>query len=162
MARYGETIMPDSLREMVSFRIRLIQIAAYRRFEAVLRGYGTAPRYFGLLKIVEANPGISQSRLAEAVMLERASLVPILDVMEREGVVRRDPSPSDRRLRCVSLTEAGAGLLAQMAPEVARHEAAMTAGIGAGDMARLIAMLDLIEANLAATPGAPQGGEGAA
>jgi enoyl-CoA hydratase len=42
--------------------------------------------------------------LAEAISRVRSSLVPILDKLEADGLLKRRPSPTDRRLKCVSLT----------------------------------------------------------
>jgi len=148
----SDIVEPEVLRDLVSYRVRLVQIAAFKRFEAVLKGFGTAPRYFGMLAIVEANPGISQSRLAAAIFLERASLVPILETMEREGIVRREGSPTDRRLRCVSLTEAGKDLLDATKPHVAEHEARLVTGLNARERKTLIWLLRRVEENLAAAP----------
>lgn len=139
---------PELLEGLVSYRIRLIQIAAFKSFEAVQEGFGSAPRYFGMLCLIEANPGIPQSRLAEAICLERASLVPILEAMETEGVVRREGSPRDRRLRCVFLTEHGVELLARMKPHVTAHEARLVAGFSAGERKLLASLLRRVETNL--------------
>lgn len=152
----ADIVEPEILRDLVSYRIRLVQIAAFKQFEAVLAGFGTAPRYFGMLAIIEANPGIPQSRLAEAIFLERASLVPILDAMEREGIVRREGSPADRRLRCVSLTDDGKALLEALKPHVARHEARMVAGLSARERGALIRLLRRVEDNLAAAATPPR------
>ncbi len=65
-------IEPQDLADLVSHQIRLIQIAAYKSFETQAKGFGSAPRYFGLLRIIESNPGLNQSRLAEAVCLDRS------------------------------------------------------------------------------------------
>ena len=62
------------LEDLIGYRIRLVQIAAYKDFESVTKGFGQAPRYFGLLSLVEANPGLPQGKLAEAsISFDRAS-----------------------------------------------------------------------------------------
>lgn len=141
-------VEPPSLKSSVSYRIRLLQIAAYKTFEAQVTGFGSAPRYFGLLKIIEANPGIPQSRLAEAVFLDRSSLVPLLDALTREGWVERKKSPADKRVRRVFLTEAGATRLAELEQEVVRHEAAMTEGLSQKDTSNLLTLLHRVDENL--------------
>ncbi|MFP4274388.1 MAG: MarR family winged helix-turn-helix transcriptional regulator [Paracoccaceae bacterium] len=143
-----EVVVPPDLLGRVSYRIRLIQIAAYKNFEKVVTGLGTAPRYYGLLKIVEANPGIPQARLAEAIFLDRSSLVPILEALTAEGWVERRTTERDRRLRRVYLTPQGETRLALLECEVARHEAMMTRGLSEAEKARLLSSLDRIDANL--------------
>lgn len=141
-------VEPPFLRNSVSYRIRLLQIAAYKTFEAQVEGFGIAPRNFGLLKIIEANPGIPQSRLAEALFLDRSSLVPLLDTLTREGWVERRKAANDKRVRRVFLAEDGAERLARLEEEVVRHEAAMTSGLSDSEEAELLRLLALVDENL--------------
>jgi DNA-binding MarR family transcriptional regulator len=151
-----EVVEPAELLSRVSYRIRLIQIAAYKSFEKVVTGLGTAPRYYGLLKIVEANPGIPQTRLAEAIFLDRSSLVPILETLTDEGWVERRATERDRRVRRVYLTAQGQERLSLLEREVARHEEMMTGGMSEAEKARLLASFDRIDANLREAFAAPE------
>ncbi len=142
-------VIPPDLQDRVSFQIRQLQIVAYKNFEKRVTGFGTAPRYFGMLKIIAANPGIAQIRLAEAIFLDRSSLVPIIETLTREGWLIRKAAPGDRRVRRVYLTEDGANRLALLEAEVDRHEARMTAGLSPQALALLRRGLDQISVNLA-------------
>ncbi|TNF17587.1 MAG: MarR family transcriptional regulator [Rhodobacteraceae bacterium] len=146
-----DVALPDLLRGRVSYRIRLLQIAAYKSFEKVVTGFGTAPRYFGMLKIIEANPGIPQTRLAEAIYLDRSSLVPILTALTREGWIERRPARGDRRVRRVFLTPQGAERLVQLDAQVAEHEAMMTRGLSEPERETLLGLLDRVNENLRAS-----------
>lgn len=146
-----EVSLPERLSGRVSYRIRLIQIAAYKSFERVVTGFGTAPRYFGMLKIIEANPGIPQTRLAEAIYLDRSSLVPILTTLTREGWIERKPAQGDRRVRRVFLTPNGAERLVQLETQVTEHETMMTRGLSDAERETLLDLLDRVDANLRAS-----------
>ena len=148
--RRAPVVEPSELTESVSYRIRLLQIAAYKSFENVVSGHGSAPRYFGMLKIVEANPDITQARLAEALFLDRSSLVPILVALSREGWIERRPSPEDKRVRQVYLTGDGQVRLARLEREVIQHETMMTTGLNTDEKAELLRLLDRIDENLRA------------
>lgn len=139
---------PAVVGDLVSYRIRLLQIAAYKSFESVLREFGPTPRYLGLLGLISTNPGAAQSRLAEDLHLDRSSLVAILDMLEAEGLVERRRSASDRRVRRIFLTEAGSDVLARLEPHVVHHEAELTAGLTDDERATLLEMLDRIGDNL--------------
>ena len=145
-------VEPEVPRTYIGYRIRLIQIAAFKQFEAMMTGFGSAPRYFGMLCYIKANPGITQSRLARAILLTRASLVPILETMEREGVVVRTESPTDKRLRCVSLTEKGKALVERLMPFVAEHEATLVEGLSEHERKTLFKLLCKVEDNIARHP----------
>ncbi len=136
------------LADLVGYRVRLVQIAAYKDFEEnAKKTFGSAPRYFGLLTLIEANPGLSQARLAEEIHLVRSSLVPILDKLEAEGLVERR-SASDRRSNAVWLTPRGKSVLARLRPVVTEHEKRLTEGFSDAEKAALLALLHKVDANL--------------
>jgi len=139
---------PQDLRDQVSYMVRLIQISAYKNFEKHTTGFGSAPRYYGLLRLVEANPGITQSRLAEAIYLDRSSLVPILDTLEREGYLARTASATDKRVRCIALTPGGRARLEELKVHVRRHEDLIVDGLDEGERAILRGLLQRIDGNL--------------
>lgn len=132
----------------ISYKLRLAQIVAYRGFEGVVTGLGAAPRYFGLLCIIRDNPGQAQSRLAEAVALQRSSLVTILDRLEADGLVERRAVSGDRRMKQVWLTPEGGRTLDLLLPQAEAHEAAMTAGLSEEEKALFLRALDQVVQNL--------------
>jgi DNA-binding MarR family transcriptional regulator len=119
------------IADQVGYRVRLLQIAAFKDFEEKTYGFGSAPRYFGLLSIIEANPGSQQNRLAEAVHLQPSSLVPILDKLQNEKLVERRSSKLDRRSKSVWLTPEGTKILARLRPLVEEHEKRLTRSFSA-------------------------------
>ena len=144
----ADLMEPDGLATLVSYRIRLLQIAAYKSFEQTATGHGSAPRYYGMLKLVAANPGVTQTRLAEAIFLDRSSLVPILDTLTREGWIERRKAAQDKRVRRIYLTPGGAAKLTGLEVEIEAHEAMMTAGLSGGEKTQLLALLRRIDTNL--------------
>ena len=61
---------------------------------------------WAVLTIIENNPEIDQSRLAEAVAIDRTNTGRLVDQLEAKGLVERRPHDSDRRvwmLRCTPL-----------------------------------------------------------
>ena len=134
--------------DLLGYRIRLVQIAAFKDFEAGAKGFGQAPRYFGLLCLIEANPGLPQGRLAEGVHLVRSSLVPIIDKLEGEGLIERRSSSADRRLKAVWMTTKGKKLLARLRPLVEAHERRLTQGFSAIEKKALLDLLGRVDLNL--------------
>lgn len=132
----------------VGYRLRLAQILAYRNFEEKITDHGVAPRYLGLLGIVSANPGQPQNKLADAIGLQKSSLVTILDRLEKERILERRAIPQDRRARGVWLTPRGEKVVTELAVRAADHEERMAKGIPAEDRERLIEMLGHIIDNL--------------
>jgi DNA-binding MarR family transcriptional regulator len=139
-----EKLEPDDLASMISYQIRLIQIAAYKSFESKARGFGSAPRYYGLLRIVESNPGLNQSRLAKAVFLDRSSLVPILEALTKEGIIERSGSKTDKRIRRVFITEKGRALLEELRVLVDEHESDLAEPLSEAERGMLSELLQKI------------------
>jgi MarR family transcriptional regulator, transcriptional regulator for hemolysin len=68
---------------------------------------------------MQARSPLSQSNLADGLAVSRASMVQTIDCLVRSGLVKRASSDSDRRLRRVVVTEAGARLYSRLRDEVA-------------------------------------------
>lgn len=136
------------LENMIAYQIRLAQIAAYKDFETVTTGFGQAPRYFGLLSLIEANPGMSQSRLAEEIHLGRSSLVSIVDKLTSENIVERREVGGDRRRHALWLTTKGKKTLERLKPHVAAHEKRLTEGMSSAERKLFLCMLQTIDANM--------------
>jgi DNA-binding MarR family transcriptional regulator len=64
--------------------------------------------------------GLRVNELARAVVLSPTGMSRFVDRLERQGLVRREPDPADRRALQVVLTEAGRDLLRRMWPIYAR------------------------------------------
>jgi DNA-binding MarR family transcriptional regulator len=135
--------------DKVGFRLRLAQIAAFKDFEeGSRRRFGQAPRYFGLLSLIQDNPGMPQGRLAEAIHLVRSSIVPILDKLEAEGLIQRRDAPNDRRAKGVWLTAKGVKAMRELRPHVIAHEKRLVAGMSDEERELLVRLLTRIDQNL--------------
>jgi DNA-binding MarR family transcriptional regulator len=128
--------------------VRLVQIAAYKDFEENARRFGQAPRYYGLLGVIETNPGLSQTQLAECLHLVRASLVPILDKLTSDGLVERRSDATDKRVRRVWLTTKGKKLMSKLSVAARQHEARLMAGFSAKEKETFLQLLRRADANL--------------
>ena len=128
------------LPELIGYQLRLAQLAVFRDFERSVGDLGISPGRVGVLVLVNGNPGITQSRLAEAVGLDRSTLVPVLDGLERRGLVERRRG-KDRRTNGLSLTASGKLLLGRVKRRIAKHERRMLSGMSDTERGQLIALL---------------------
>mgnify|MGYP001618817137 CR=1 FL=1 len=92
--------------------------------------------------IAKAKEPLSQRALADLLGIEGPSIVSMLDRLERDGLVRREPSPLDRRVKLAHLTDDGRALYAKVREEADAFRAAMLDGL---DPATLNAAADLLE-----------------
>ncbi|MCZ7565923.1 MAG: MarR family transcriptional regulator [Burkholderiales bacterium] len=128
------------LPALLGYQLRLAQLAVFRDFAAASRAFGVSPGRFGMLVLVEANPGVTQTRLAEAVGLDRSTLVAVLDELEDRGLLERRRG-EDRRTNGLWLTRRGKTLLGRMKARVLAHEAHVAARLSAAERRTLLALL---------------------
>lgn len=132
------------LTELLGYHVRLAQVAVFRDFAANLRDYDMLPTQFGTLVIIGANPGIKQTDLARAIQLDRSTIVPLLDRLEKEGWVTRERLPSDRRTNALKLTLAGEEFLAKLTPLVLDHDKHIQSKLDNNEQNQLIKLLSKI------------------
>ena len=130
-----------ALDGFVGFGLRIAQIRVFKDFEQGLAELGVTPASFSVLEVLRRNPGITQSKLAAAVHLDRSSVVPLLDKLEKRGLLSRQASTTDRRHNHIHLSGDGEALLDAAMLRVREHEARMTAKLTAAEKKSLMALL---------------------
>jgi DNA-binding MarR family transcriptional regulator len=136
-----QKLAPGALHGLLGYRLRLAQQAVFRDFAASVPGL--SPGRVGLLIYIDANPGVTQSRLAEAAERDRSTMVGVLDQLESRGLVERRRG-KDRRTNGLWLTRAGRTLLLRALRGIARHEKRIAARLSAGDRRHLLELLGRI------------------
>jgi DNA-binding MarR family transcriptional regulator len=133
---------------LIGYQLRLTQLAIFKDFGTSVHDQEISPGRFGVLVLIGSNPGLTQSRLAEATQLDRSTMVAVIDQLEERSLVERRAAPNYRRSNALWLTAAGKKLLAAMKRRVKAHEKHIAAALGGDDAARLIDMLERIRAHL--------------
>lgn len=90
----------------------------------------------------KAKSPLSQSELADRLGVEGATMVAMLDRLEKANLVVREPSTTDRRIKHVVVTEAGNALYARVKTEATTLQAEILSRV---DTTRLAAVTDLLE-----------------
>jgi DNA-binding MarR family transcriptional regulator len=79
-----------------------------RYLEVELRHSDVSLIRFNIMSTLYKNGGeMTPSEISESVFREKNSITSVLNTLEREGVVRREPSASDRRSVKVVITDKG-------------------------------------------------------
>jgi DNA-binding MarR family transcriptional regulator len=111
------------LPELLGYRLRRAQTAVFRNFaEVVGAERGVTPGLFGMVQVIAANPGLCQSRLAEAMGVDRSTIVAVIHRLERLGLVARTRSRNDARSHALRVTSGGRAALRRLERLVRRHE----------------------------------------
>lgn len=102
------------LGESVGYLVRRAQIAIFQRFFELFSEVDIRPVQYSILTVIERNPGLGQTALADALGIKKTNLVGLIDELEARGLARRKSAEIDRRARELYLTPKGTGLLARL------------------------------------------------
>ena len=130
----------SSLDGIVGFHLRKAILKAQSTF-AKAAGRNMMTGQWAVMAIIRDNPGRTQTAIAEAAGLDRSSLVPILNQLEKSGFIVREPVVDDRRAHAVRMTDKGLAELSGLDAEVQIIEEKVVHGLGAQDHALLIDLL---------------------
>jgi DNA-binding MarR family transcriptional regulator len=117
--RPDKTPLGTLLSILMSFEV----LARY--LEVELRRYDATLIRFNIMSQLYKNGGeMTPSEIAASVFREKNSITAAINTLERQGVVRREPSPNDRRSLKVVITDKGwkeANQLNPIAQELSRE-----------------------------------------
>ena len=132
------------LPDLLGYHLRRAQQAVFQDFASSLDDAEVTPGQFGVLALIDANAGLSQTRLAEILGIDRSTLVGVIDKLEGQGLVERAARPNDRRSHALKLSDDGAARFRALAKQVKRHEARMARQLSPGERKTLIQLLQKI------------------
>jgi DNA-binding MarR family transcriptional regulator len=130
------------LTSYVGYALRRAQIAAFSDFIASLRQLELRPAIFGILMVIDQNPGLPQSAVCAALGIQKANFVPLLNELVRRRLAVRHAGVADRRSYALHLTPDGRGLLNRARELHAEHESRMARRLGADGREHLLALLN--------------------
>ena len=134
------------LSEAVVYRLRRAQLSVVTEFNESLLAFGLRPADFSVLILVANNTGLKQSDVAEALGIQRANFVAIIDGLEDKGLLQRRRSETDRRVHFMEMTEEGRFVMDDISHIWREHEDKLIDRLG-GEKARdqLIGLLRRIQ-----------------
>ena len=101
-----EVNLPDCPYYLMS-RATLVVTAALKRGFAAQDVSRVNPAYLAVLLCLWTEDGLKVVELGRRAGLETSTMTGLLDRMERDGLVTRDPDPDDRRAHLIHLTQEG-------------------------------------------------------
>ena len=106
--------------------------------------FGITPLQYSLLSVLVEAGEVDQTTLAQAVAIDRTTTTGALKRLEARGLVRRTPSPLDRRAQQCGVTTAGRALCAAMEQPVREAHDATVAALTPGERRTLLDLLKKI------------------
>lgn len=84
------------------------------------------------------------AELAEMAGCTRATMTGLIDSLERDGMVKREPDAQDRRMMRVVLTDSGRSLIQTMLPQHFQQVTQMMSGLNDEELRTLSSLLEKI------------------
>ncbi len=98
-----------------------------------------------LIHLKQTGGGMTQKDLASLIGVDGSSLVRVLDILERQGLIERRRSESDGRARLVFLTLEGERRVAAISRELAKGEQTLLAGLSESELDAMLSSFDVID-----------------
>ncbi|WP_410621646.1 MarR family winged helix-turn-helix transcriptional regulator [Amycolatopsis sp. cmx-8-4] len=149
----------EAKRPRLGSAFLLAQVGAHaaQQFTERMTELDLTPAQVGLLRLVASRPGQSQQSLAKQLGTPATRLVPLVDGLEKRGLIERRRNAEDRRLYAVELSEDGRALLGRVGQAGAAHEQAVTAALTDDERDVLHGLLVKIADQQGLTPGVHPG-----
>jgi len=137
-----QTIKPGLLSGLLGYRLRVAQQTVFRDFARSIPE--ASPGRVGILLLIDANPGVTQSRLAQAVGIDRSTMVGVLHALQARELIERRRG-EDRRTNGLWLTRMGRALVASLKQRIRIHERRVASRLSAAERVQLLALLEKLE-----------------
>lgn len=133
----------------MGFVVNTAAKAFQRSFDIELRkNAGVSLSQWRVVGALVIQPGLTQKEIADKVGIEGATLVPIIDKMEKEGLLKRKPDSDDRRVNRIYLTQKADSLWEAMIECALRIRKSSLKNISESDIQTTLETLRKISKNL--------------
>ncbi len=133
-----DTIDYGVLDELVGYRLRRAQLAYFNSFSSFCGELGISLGLIGVIEIVQKNPGLTQTAVAQALGNDRSAMVAAVDKLEKRNLIERRSSIQDRRSYALYLTPYGEEYYRELMAKVLAHEASFYSLMNREDKEQLL------------------------
>ena len=161
MARKPSSPPQVDLSQMPGHGIRRLQQIAVAVFLQETAHTGITPVQYAALQTVANRPDIDQRTLAALAGLDTSTLASVIDRLQGRGLIERQHSATDRRVRLLRLTAQGALTLATLVPAMRRAQRKILAPLPPAEQREFMRLLDTLVQGNNALSRAPAGTAGA-
>ncbi len=126
----ADGIRLGGLGDYIGFHLRMAQDASFRAFARHTGMHDLKPGRYAAMTVIANNPGITQAALGRAIARDKSSVTPLIQELERRGLVERQRSPTDRRSIALTLTATGGKALERLTAHAVEHDRQLDAIVG--------------------------------
>ncbi len=138
----------NELERMPSFLLNHIVHQYHQRVQARLKSVGVSTLKMRVIISLKIFGELTVNELCGYAIAEQPTMSRALDGLEKQGLVDRQISQRDSRLRLVTLTEAGGIVFERIYPEILGINAMMTEGLSERQREDLLSALTVVLENL--------------
>ncbi len=92
---------------MSGYLVKRAQSVIHLALEEIVSKHGLGIPHYVVLTLLAETPGLPNAELARKAFVTPQSMNEVLKQLEASGLVERHPSPSNARILCAHLTQAG-------------------------------------------------------
>jgi DNA-binding MarR family transcriptional regulator len=111
-----------NLRTLPGHSARRVHQLAVALFVQEVGDLNLTPVQYSSLQTICNQPGIDQKTLANTIGYDTSTIAGVIDRLEARGLVLRNVSPNDRRVRLITPTEQGRKTLAAVVPRMLKSQ----------------------------------------
>lgn len=126
----GEPATLGALDHYIGFNLLLAQNASFKAFKRRSGEDTLKPGWFGVLSLINDNPGITPMSLSRLSGRDKSTMTPVLRDLRHAGLIARGETQGDRRSYRLTLTPAGEAELKTLAEHARRHDEDLDAIVG--------------------------------
>jgi DNA-binding MarR family transcriptional regulator len=130
-------------RDLAAMAVRLAR-GLMTLEQPILTAHEVSMWGYAVLSTLRDEPVRAQSALARAIGADKTRLIPVLDELQRRGLIEREPDPADRRVHLLRLTRAGRDLQASVQAGIRAEEVRVLARLPASDQAAFVRSLQIL------------------
>lgn len=136
------------LPNAVGYMLRRAHLVVVKNFMTVCAELDIRPAQYGILTVIENNPGLKQIDVSLALGIKRTNMVALIDALQKRDLVRRVTVRSDRRSYALHLTPKGKAFMSRLRARAAQHEKEVGAALGPQGREQLLSQLRRLQERL--------------
>lgn len=132
------------LRNLVGYQVRRAHSHMRRDYLQTVGNLGFRPGQVSILVLIIENPGIFQIELSRELEIDKATVVSLIDRLEKDGLVTRQRSTEDRRNQALFATREGIKMAKTLLEKTEQHEARYRSQFTAAELKQFLEYLQRI------------------
>jgi len=109
---------PTPYHSMPGYLIRRVNQLLVAQFFEQPDDQNITPVQWAALCATQAAPGMDQITLSRDIAIDTSTVAGVIDRLEKRGLIKRQPSDSDKRVKLLFITKKGENLLNKTTPKV--------------------------------------------